>query len=118
MKMSTAVPIAEKITKLKSISTKSLSSRPEVYLNKQNGGEITTEQVVVREETQKQVINDRGRQSKILAEYSETLKIVNLTSVSKNLLARSAISISSDELVGEEELNSEALIIKVSVTEM
>ncbi len=111
----TAAPRVEKITKLKSISTKSQSSRPDVYVNKQNESESTTEQDVVREETEKQVISDRGRQSKILAEYSETLKILNLTSGSKNLLARSAISINSDEIVEDDELNSEALIIKVSV---
>lgn len=112
----TAAPrVVEKITKLKSISTKAQPSRPDVYANRQNESEITTEPEVVREEeTDKQVISDRGRQSKILAEYSETLKILNLTSASKNLLARSAIAITSDEMVGDDELNSEALIIKVS----
>lgn len=113
--VSTAVPRVEKITKLKSISTKSQSSRPEVYVTKQNKSEFTTEQDVVREETEKEVISDMGRQSKILAEYSQTLKILNLTSASKNLLARSAISVSSDEIVEDDELNSEALIIKVCI---
>lgn len=115
MNTTTAVPNVEKITKLKNISIKSQSSRPEVYVNKQNDSEVTTEQDVVREEMEKEVISDRGRQSKILAEYSETLKILNFTSASKNLLARSAISVSSDEIDGDEELNSEALVIKVSV---
>lgn len=114
MNVTTAVPRVEKITKLKNISIKSQSSRPEIYVNKQNESEVTTEQDVVREEMEKEVISDRGRQSKILAEYSETLKILNFTSSSKNLLARSAISVSSDEIDGDEELNSEALIIKVS----
>lgn len=113
MNVTTPVPRVEKITKLKSISTKSQSLRPEVHANARNESEATTEQDVVREETEKQVTSDRGRQSKILAEYSETFKIVNQTSGSKNLLARSAVSISSDELVGDDELNSEALIIKV-----
>lgn len=110
--VTTVAPRVEKITKLKSISIKSQSSRPDVQVNKQNESEATTEHEVVREEMEKEVISDRGRQSKILAEYSETLKILNFTSASKNLLARSAISISSDEIDGDDELNSEALIIK------
>ncbi|KAJ6639363.1 hypothetical protein Bhyg_12107, partial [Pseudolycoriella hygida] len=110
--VSTVAPRVEKITKLKSISTKSQSSRPEVTVKRQNESEYTTEPEIVREETENQVISDRGRQSKILAEYSESIKILNLTSASKNLLARSAVSITSDEIVGDDELNSEALIIK------
>ncbi|XP_037049331.1 uncharacterized protein LOC119083656 [Bradysia coprophila] len=105
--VTTAAPKVEKITKLKSISIKSQSSRPDVYVNKQNESELTTEPEVIREETEKQVISERGRQSKILAEYSQTLKIVNLTLGSKNLLERSA-----NEVDGDDELNSEALTIK------
>lgn len=105
----------DKITKLKSISTKSQYSTPAVYVSKPNESGFTSEQEVVREETDNQVISDRGRQSKILAEYSDTLKLLNMTAASKNLLARSAISIGSDDIVGDDELNSEALIIKVCI---
>lgn len=112
--VTTPAPKVEKITKLKSTSIKYQSSRPEVYVNKQNDSEYTTEKEIVREDIGKQMISDRGRQSKIYTEFSETLKIMNITSVSKNLLARSAISVSSDEIVGDE-LNSEALIIKVCI---
>lgn len=115
MNATTPVPRVEKITKLKSISTKPQSLTPGMSVNnKQNDSESTTEQDLIREDADKQTSSDRGRQSKILAEFSENYKIVNHTLGSKNLLARSAISISSDEIAGDDEqLNSEALIINV-----
>lgn len=98
----------EKITKHENISTKSQFSKPERILKKQNESEKINEEKTVDgiQETKKEVISDSDRHSKI---FAESFKIMNFTTNSKNLLERSAISISSDEL------NSEALSIQVSI---
>lgn len=65
---------------------------------------------------------DRTRQSKILVEYKDEIKILNFTNETKNLLARSTISINSNDEDDtdnendlEHDLNSEALTVKVYI---
>lgn len=75
---------------------------------------MTKEEEVIRAEIEeRQLDGERGRQSKVLAEYRQELKSINLSSEAKNLLARSA-AISLEDLDDHEESNisSEALSIQ------
>lgn len=62
----------------------------------------------------KEILNnsDKGRQSKLLAEYKEELKIVNFTAETKSLLARAAIVSINTADASARDLNSEAYTVK------
>lgn len=77
---------------------------------------ITKEEEIIRAEIEKQLDGERGRKSKVLAEYRQELNFINFSTNTKNLLARSA-AVSLEDLIEQDDdkVSSEALSIQVTI---